>query len=42
MASWMPVEPGDLLTLGISLCLSVFLVSLVWSLVSDRQSAPPF
>jgi len=40
MASWM-AEQGDLVSLGISLCLAVFLVSLVWSLSSDRRSSPP-
>jgi len=35
-------EDGDLLQVFISMFLGVFIVSLVWSLSSDRRSSPPF
>lgn len=51
MASWTAAawdigataaDDGDLLRLGVSLFLGVFIVSLVWTLSSGRRSAPPF
>jgi len=50
MSSWMAVlaefggmsvEDGDLVRLGVSLFLGVFLVSLAWSLTSEHRSQPP-
>lgn len=50
MSSWLAafsefgglsVEEGDLVRLGVSLFLGVFLVSLVWSLSSGQRSQPP-
>lgn len=38
----MSMEDGDLLRILVSMFLGVFIVSLVWSLTSDRRSAPPF
>ncbi len=38
----MSFEDGDLLRIFVSMFLGVFIVSLIWSLTSDRRSAPPF
>jgi len=38
----MSMDDGDLVRIFISMFLGVFIVSLVWSLTSDRSSAPPF
>jgi hypothetical protein len=36
------MEEDDLMRIFISLFLGVFIVSLIWSLSSDRRSGPPF
>jgi len=38
----MSMDDGDLLRILVSMFLGVFIVSLIWSLTSDRRSAPPF
>lgn len=38
----MSMEDGDLFRILVSMFLGVFIVSLIWSLTSDRRSAPPF
>ena len=36
------MEVGDLMPLVVSVFLGVFIVSLIWTLSSDRRSEPPF
>ena len=38
----MALEEGDLLRIFVSMFLGVFIVSLIWSVSSDRHSAPPY